>query len=188
MTYLSSLPDDARLVDVFRAYPGPARPLLDLHEEVMRRPSPFTVAERELIAAYVSGLNECAYCHGVHTATAEAFGIPAGLLDRLLADVDTAPIDERLRPVLRYVGTLTRTPWKLTRADAEAVLAAGWSERALHDAALVCGLFNLMNRMVDGLGVRADDAYYGASASRLHQVGYAGLAALIEPGAETPRT
>jgi hypothetical protein len=91
-----------------------------------------------------------------------------------------------MRPVLRYVGTLTRTPWKLTQADAEAVFAAGWSERALHDAVLVCGLFNLMNRMVDGLGVRADDSYYGVSASRLHQGGYAGLTALIDPGTDEP--
>jgi len=66
------------LLQVFRAYPDTARPLLDYHELVMRGPSPFTVAERELIAAYVSGVNECGYCHGVHTATAEAFGIQEG--------------------------------------------------------------------------------------------------------------
>jgi AhpD family alkylhydroperoxidase len=33
------------------------------------------VAERELIAAYVAGLNACGYCHGIHIAVAEAFGI-----------------------------------------------------------------------------------------------------------------
>jgi uncharacterized peroxidase-related enzyme len=180
VTYLRSLPDDAKLLQVFQVYPGPARLLIDIHEEVMRRASPFTVAERELMAAYVSGLNECTYCHGVHTATAEAFGVPAGLLGQLLTDLDTAPIDDRMRPVLRYIGTLTRTPWKLTEADAEAVYAAGWTERALHDAVFVCGLFNLMNRLVDGLGVRADDSYYGESAHRLHQGGYAGLTALID--------
>ena len=80
MPYLKSLPDDAVLLQVFRAYPDTARPLLDYHELVMRGPSPFTVAERELIAAYVSGVNECGYCHGVHTATAEAFGIQEGLI------------------------------------------------------------------------------------------------------------
>jgi hypothetical protein len=33
-------------------------------------------------------------------------------------------------------------------ADAEEVLAAGFQEQALHDAIAVCGLFNLMNRLV----------------------------------------
>ena len=53
MTYLPSLPD-ATLLQVFRAHPDIARPLIDLHEAVLRGPSPLTVAEREHIAAFVS--------------------------------------------------------------------------------------------------------------------------------------
>ncbi|HEX4705761.1 MAG TPA: peroxidase-related enzyme [Pseudonocardiaceae bacterium] len=181
MPFLKSLPEDAVLLQVFRAYPDTARPLLDYHELVMRGPSPFTAAERELIAAYVSGVNDCTYCHGVHTATAEAFGVPAGLLSALLADLDAAAgVDERMRAVLRYVGKLTRTPAMVTAQDADAVLAAGWDERALHDAVLVCALFNFMNRMVNGLGIKADDSYFALSGNRLREVGYTGLGALLD--------
>ena len=179
MSYLSSLPDDAKLMDVFKLYPETSRPLLDYHEVLMRGPSPFSVAERELIAAYVSGVNSCDYCHGVHAATAGAFGIGEGTLTALLDDVDTAGVDERMRPLLRYIGKLTLTPSRMTDADAEAVLAAGWDEKALHDAVMVCALFNFMNRMVDGLGVRADEAYYEKSGHRLKELGYAGLATLL---------
>lgn len=179
MSYLESLPVDAVLLDVFRAYPEPVRPLLGLHEVVLRGPSPFTVAQRELLAAYVSGVNGCTYCHGVHTATAEAFGVPAGLLAALVEDVDAAPVEDRMRPVLHYVDKLTRTPARMTAADAAEVFAAGWDERALHDAVLVCGLFNLMNRVVDGLGIGAADGYFAVSGRRLQEVGYAGLAALL---------
>jgi hypothetical protein len=63
----------------------------------------------------------------------------------------------------------------MTAADAEAVLAAGWEEPALHDAASVCGLFNLMNRLVEGLGIQADAGYFRLSAKRLATQGYAGL-------------
>ena len=176
MTYLKSMPADATLLQVFQAYPETARPLLEQHELVMRGPSPFTVAERELISAYVSGLNACTYCHGVHTATAEAFGVPEKLLAAALDDLASAPVDERLRPVLEYVGKLTRTPAQVTEADVAAVLAAGWDERAVHDAVMVCALFNFMNRLVDGLGVRAPAGYYAVSAQRLHDHGYAALA------------
>ncbi|QNE79630.1 peroxidase-related enzyme (plasmid) [Streptomyces finlayi] len=175
MTYLRSLAPDAALLQVFHAYPHVSRPLLDLHELILRKDSPFSVAERELMAAYVSGLNGCAYCHGIHTATAEAFGVPAGLLAEALTDLDAAPVDERLRPVLRYLDTLTRHPARLTEKDAEAVFAAGWDDRALHDAVMVCALFNFMNRMVEGLGVCADEGYFATSANRLHQGGYSGL-------------
>ncbi|WP_370943920.1 carboxymuconolactone decarboxylase family protein [Amycolatopsis sp. cg5] len=174
--FLKSLPEDSHLLQVFQANPHTARPLLDLHEVVLRGPSVFTPGERELIAAYVSGVNSCDYCHGIHTVTAEAFGVPEGLLAAALTDLDTAPVDDKLKPVLAYVGKLTRTPAKITASDAEAVFAAGWDDQALHDAVLVCALFNFMNRMVEGLGIEAGPGYSVTSGQRLHDVGYAGLA------------
>lgn len=180
MAYLKSLPEDAVLLHVFRANPETARPLLSYHELVMRGPSPLTEGERELIAAYVSGVNSCGYCHGIHTATAEAFGVAPGLLEAALTDLDTAAVDDKLRPLLRYVGKLTSTPSRMTPADAEAVFAAGWEERALYDAVLVCALFNFMNRVVDGLGIQADASYFSTSGNRLHEIGYAGLARFLD--------
>ena len=179
MTYLPSLPGDAVLADVFRAYPAAARSLLDFHQALMRGPSPLTVGERELIAAYVSGLNACAYCHGVHEATARAFGIGEGTLAALLADLDTAPVPEPMKPLLRYVGKLAITPAKMTPADATRVLDAGWAEQALHDAAAVCGLFSLMNRLVDGLGITAGEDYFTTAARQLATGGYAALKDLL---------
>jgi uncharacterized peroxidase-related enzyme len=140
------------------------------------------VAERELIAAYVSGLNACRYCHGVHAATAQAFGIGECTLSALLDDVGTAAVPERMRPLLRYVAKLTLTPAKITPGDAGSVLAAGWPEQAPHDAAAVCGLFNLMNRLVEGLGITTGEDYFRVSARRLAEIGYAGLGDLIGPG------
>lgn len=180
MSYLSSLPDDAVLMDVFKLHPETSRPLLDYHEVVMRGPSPFSVAERELIAAYVSGVNSCGYCHGVHTVTAEACGIEAGVAPAAVADLDAAPVPDRMRPVLRYVGKLTRSPAAVTRADAEEVLAAGWDEDALHSAVMVCALFNFMNRMVEGHGITAGADYFATSGQRLKEVGYAGLNRLLD--------
>jgi alkylhydroperoxidase family enzyme len=114
----------------------------------------------------------------VHTATAAAFGIPEGTLTALLTDIDTSPAEERLKPLLHYAGNLTRTPSRMTEADADAVFATGWDERALHDAVSVCALFNFMNRLVDGLGISADADHFTASA-RLAEGGYAGLKKLF---------
>lgn len=179
MTFLPSLPDNAKLLDVFRTYPDTAFPLLDYHEALMRGPSPLSMGERELIAAYVSGLNACDYCYGVHQVTAEQFGIDEAILASLLADLSTAQIDDRMRLLLSYVGKLTRDPSKVSPADARAVLTAGWDERALHDAVSVCALFNFMNRFVNGLGITPDDDYSNTSGTRLADHGYAGLKALM---------
>ena len=167
MPHLPSLPEDARVMDVLKAYPESSAPLIDYQRVVLRGPSPLGPGERELIAAYVSGLNACHYCHGVHGAVAAKFGIAEGVLAALLADVETAPVRDELKPVFHYVRKLTETPNRMTRADADAVYAAGWEEKALFDAISVCALFNLMNRLVEGAGLNGDDAYFAAAADRL---------------------
>lgn len=174
MSFLPSHPGPTTLLDVFKAW-GPAAPLIEYHEALMRGPSPLSEAERELIAAYVSGLNDCAYCHGVHEATARAFGIDEDLVGKLIADLDTAPVDGRLRALLRYVRDLTRNPRRVTGEHVRAVLEAGHDERAVVDAAAICGLFNLMNRLVSGLGVEAGPSYFALAARRLFEGGYKGL-------------
>jgi alkylhydroperoxidase family enzyme len=82
----------------------------------------------------VSGLNACDYCFGVHRTTAQAFGIEEGLLTSLLADIETADIDQRIRALMWYVGKVTKEPARVSPADAQRVLDAGWDEHALHDA------------------------------------------------------
>ena len=175
MSYLPSLPTAAVLLDVFKAYPGTSAPLIEYHEVLMRGSSPLRVAERELIAGFVSRLNACQYCAGVHVATTEAFGTTVGLVDQLVADLDTAPVDEKLKPILRYVRTLTEAPSRVSPRDAERVLEAGWNEQALHDAVSICALFNFMNRLVEGLRIRAADDYFAGAATRLRERGYAPL-------------
>ena len=79
MTQLRSLPARPVMRDLYRAYPATCKPLGEFTEAAMRGPSPFTQGQRELIAAYVSGLNACAYCHGTHVAVAAACGVAPGL-------------------------------------------------------------------------------------------------------------
>jgi uncharacterized peroxidase-related enzyme len=151
------LPPQPVLGDVFKRFPSGATALLQYHDIVLRGPSPLTVGERELIAAYVSGLNACAYCHGAHQIIAEIHGIDPAVLDGLMNDPTVSGVDVRLLPILAYVRKLTLTPSRMVDTDAAAVLAAGWSEEALFSAVSICALFNFMNRIVEGCGVHTDD-------------------------------
>lgn len=180
MTFLRNLPDKTVLLDVFRKYPDATKPLIAYHEVVMRGGSPLSIAERELIAAYVSGLNACNYCHGVHAVTARAFGMEESVFAALLRDVDAAPVSDKIKPILRYVRKLTQLPSRLIPADADAVFVAGWDDKALYDAISVCALFNFMNRLVEGIGIEAGPEYLQLSGKRLHENGYAGLLKLLD--------
>ncbi len=148
-----SLPDDAKLGDVFRAHPRTIAPLLDYHDRLLRDEGALNPGQKELIAAYVSGLNACNFCHGAHMTMARAYGIAPDVIEALMADPTTAPVETALKPILAYVEKLTKTPSMMTEADAEAVYAAGWSEEALFEAVQTCGLYNLMNRILEGTGI-----------------------------------
>ena len=57
---------------VFR--PETAAPLLELAEVLLRGENTLTRGERELIAAYVSNLNECFFCQTSHSTFAATKG------------------------------------------------------------------------------------------------------------------
>jgi alkylhydroperoxidase family enzyme len=70
----------------------------------------------------------------------------------ILADHESAPIDERLQATLTFLRKLTLEPDAVAHADAEQVLAAGVSRAALEDAIAVCALFSMIVRLADALG------------------------------------
>jgi len=154
---------------------GTGRPLIEFHEALLRGDSPFTVAEREMMAAYVSGVNACQYCHGAHTAAAKEFGVSEQLISDLLKSVQTAGVDPKMVPVLNYIRQLTLTPTKMTQADADAVYAAGWTERALYDAVQICCLYNFMNRFVEGLGLTPIPDQFAMEGRLIKEGSYKGM-------------
>ncbi len=167
MALFPSLPATPHLADVYKAFPDQVKPLLDYHDALLRGESPLSVAERELIAAFVSGLNACNFCFGAHKIYAQAFGIDEAVIEALIEDVDTADVDPKLKPILNYVAKLKDLPPRLGDADSQAVYDAGWSERALFDAIQVAALFNYMNRIIEGTGVSFDYAENPVSAEEL---------------------
>lgn len=175
MTYFPSLPPDAGVRHILALNPVAGRALLDVHTAALRNEDSLSPQIKELIAAYVSGLNACQYCFGVHAETAKAFGVNDGILEALIQDIDSAPVEQRLKPLLQYARKLTLTPSKMTPQDAQAVFAAGWREKDLHDAVLTICLFNFMNRLLEGHGVKGSAELFASRGKALREEGYGPL-------------
>lgn len=186
MSFFKSLPEDAGVRHILTLNPQAGRALVEFHTAALRNDGPLEPRYKELIAAYVSGLNACQYCFGVHAETAKAFGLEAGTLEHLLADIDSADVEERLKPLLRYARKLTLEPSRMTEADAQAVFAADWSEAALHDAVLTVCLFNFMNRLLEGHGVKGNPGVFSARGQALRDEGYGPLLAFLDAAAASP--
>ena len=168
------MPDDALVKDIYPMNPRLFRSWCVVEDDIMRGPSAFSPGERELMGAYCSQLNECTYCHSSHFAAALLFGIDEAVFAPLMDDIATAPIREDLKPVFHYLHKLTLRPWTMVQSDADAVFAAGWDERALQDAILVCCCYAFMNRLVDGHGLPSDPAQFAARGKRHFEEGYMG--------------
>jgi uncharacterized peroxidase-related enzyme len=171
MTFLPSRPSGT-LMDAFKANPAAAAPLHRFANAIMRGDGAFTPAQREAIAARVSAANGCGFCQDSHRIAALELGMDADALEATVSAAASAHPDGALRPVLAYVDKLNAAPDTLEAGDVDAVLAAGWPEAAVEQAALICGFFNLMNRWVEGTGIENTTASATAAGRMVARQGY----------------
>ena len=123
-------------------------PMKKVVHEAMRGPSAWSVGDRELMAAFVSKVNECEFCIKAHAAVAERAYGDGTKVAAVLSDLETAPIDASLRATLRMLRKLVREN-AVSAEDMRAVLAAGASREQIEDALAVCFSFDTTNRLAN---------------------------------------
>jgi uncharacterized peroxidase-related enzyme len=143
------VPDAARIVFYRPDFYG--KQAKAFTQAAMRGPSAWSVADRELMAAYVANVNGSAFCIAAHTATARRAYQDGPMVAAVLADLESAPIAEPLRATLRMLGKLV-TDGTVGPADMRAVLAAGVSREQVEDALAVCAAFDTTARLADAFG------------------------------------
>jgi uncharacterized peroxidase-related enzyme len=158
-----------------KQYPETERHLSGLAEALLRGPSSITPAERELIATYVSSGNECHFCTQSHAAAArELYQSENRVVDCVLDDLQTAPVNDKLKALLIIAGKVREDGRLVTAADIERARTAGADDKAIHDTVLIAAAFCMFNRYVDGLGTwaPAEPEAYKESGIRLATKGY----------------
>jgi uncharacterized peroxidase-related enzyme len=163
------------IVSLFQYRPETARPLCELAEVLLRGPSSLERGERELIAAYVSHLNDCRFCTDSHAACAAA-QLPGGteLVDQVRADATSAPVSPKLRALLEIAGKVQRSGKAVRAEHIAAARKAGATDLEIHDTVLIAAAFCMYNRYVDGLATLTPDdpEVYAKTAERIVTTGY----------------
>jgi uncharacterized peroxidase-related enzyme len=166
------------ITGLLRYRPQTAGPLNALADALLHAPHPsLTAGERELIAAYVSGLNECNFCCSSHSAFAAAQldgGMPLVLSVR--ADAETAAVTAKMRALLRIAAAVQRDGRLVDAQMVAEARAEGATDLEIHDTVLIAAAFCMFNRYVDGLGtvLPADPGRYAEQAKHIAATGYAG--------------
>lgn len=164
------LPDAARLVFYRPDFYG--KPMTAFTQEAMRGPSAWSIGDRELMAAYVAKMNECEFCIKAHTAVAAKAYQDEARVVAVLADLETAPIEEPLRATLRLLGKLTRDH-TVDAEDMRTLLAVGVSREQIEDALAVSFAFNTTARLADAFEFHVPGpAGFDAGAKHLLSRGY----------------
>ena len=142
-------------------HPDAARNLVGFSQVVMHDPAPLSPGLRELIAAYTSSLNQCEFCMKAHAAVAAHIYEDDVLVLSVLRDLETSPLDEKEKSLLRFVRKVTFASAAITPADTEHLRTIGWEDAAIFYAITACALFNFYNRWVSASGVRpvSDEAF-----------------------------
>jgi uncharacterized peroxidase-related enzyme len=155
--------------------PETAKPLNELAEILLHAPNSLAPGERELIATYVSHLNDCYFCQTVHGAIAAAhLDNDEDLVRRVKADFHHADISAKLKALLVIAGKVQRGGKHVTAADVEAARHAGATDIEIHDTVLIAAAFCMYNRYVDGLATwqPEDEELYRQRGKKTARDGY----------------
>lgn len=150
----------ANIHKVFSLRPQAMKEHLDLYLSIMypRLKGPrLERAEREAIAVVVSSLNKCRYCIEHHKEALSHFIREREVVEALASDYKGAPVDSRLRAILRFAEKLTLEPWDVTERDVNDLRRLGLSDEEILDVVLVASYFNFINRIALALGVEFDE-------------------------------
>ena len=164
--------------------PETAKPLNELVEVLLRGPSTLTPGERELIATYVSCLNDCYYCQTCHGAVAAAhFNGDEDLVQRVKADFQHAAVSDKLKTLLVIAAKVQKGGKNVTPEDVANARKHGATDLEIHDAVLISAAFCMYNRYVDGLGTTQprDEAVYRERGKVIARDGYVAISKTYLP-------
>jgi uncharacterized peroxidase-related enzyme len=131
--------------------PETARPIGQLTDVLLHAPSTLSPGEREMIAAYVSGLNDCTYCFASHTAIAACHLQDEALVSSVMSDAEHAAVSEKMKALLAIAARVQMGGRHVRSDDVARAREEGATDLEIHDTVLIAALFCMFNRYVDGL-------------------------------------
>jgi uncharacterized peroxidase-related enzyme len=158
MAYIPTQEDLPGIRGLFAFRPKTAKPLSELVDILLHEESTLSPGERELIATYVSSLNDCRYCQTIHGATAAAhLDGDEELVRSVKLDFEQAEVSPKLKTLLAIAGKVQKGGRQVLPEDVARARAEGATDLEIHDTVLIAAAFCMYNRYVDGLGTWAPD-------------------------------
>jgi uncharacterized peroxidase-related enzyme len=139
-------------------------PLNALAETLLRSDNnTLSRGERELIATYVSYLNDCFFCQNVHGAIAGYYlECNISQIDHIKQDFRSTGLPDKMKALLDIAGSVQKGGKHVTVEQIDQARLTGATDPEIHDTVLIAAAFCMFNRYVDGLhtGAPLDRQFY----------------------------
>ncbi|MXV52993.1 peroxidase-related enzyme [Pedobacter sp. HMF7647] len=156
--------------------PETERPLNLLAETLLRDDNnSLSRGERELIATYVSYLNDCFFCQNVHGALAGHYlKCNTDEIDEIKNNFNSVNISTKLKALLDIAASVQKGGKHVSGEQIAVAKNARASDVEIHDTVLIAAAFCMFNRYVDGLATWApqDRQFYVNRAPQRAEEGY----------------
>ncbi|MFN8288897.1 MAG: peroxidase-related enzyme [Chitinophagaceae bacterium] len=156
--------------------PETAAPLNELAEVLLRDDhNTLSRGERELIATYVSSLNDCFFCQNAHGGIAQHYlQCDMNFIDAVKKDPESAELSPKIKSLLSIAASVQKGGRTVTPGQIALAKTNGASDKEIHDTVLIAAAFCMFNRYVDGLGTTApaDRQYYINRGKQRAEEGY----------------
>ena len=154
--------------------PETAEFLNQLAEVLLRTENSLSRGERELIATYVSALNDCFFCQNVHGALAGHYlNCDINEIDALKHNfMASQTISDKMKALLNIAERVQQGGIFVTESQIDNAKNLGVSEKEIHDTVLIAAAFCMFNRYVDGLATFAPNNrqfYVDRAPQRAHE-------------------
>lgn len=156
--------------------PETASPINALAELLLRDENTLSRGERELIATYVSYLNDCFFCQNAHGALAQYYlQCDVDFIDKVKSNYSNMPLSHKLKALLSIAESVTKGGKEVSREQITIAKNEGATDKEIHDTVLIAAFFNMCNRYVDGLNTLSipNRNYYIERAKMRAEEGYA---------------
>ena len=160
--------------------PETSKPLNDLAEVLLRSDNSLSRGFRELMATYVSYLNDCFFCQNAHGGLAQHYmQCEMSDIDDIKTDYRASGLSEKEKSLLEIAASVQKSGKNVTEKQVEKARKLGASDTEIHDTILIAAAFCMYNRYVDGLGTWApqDRTFYVRRAKQRAEEGYANFRA-----------
>jgi uncharacterized peroxidase-related enzyme len=128
----------------------------------LRKSSPLSRLQREMVATVVNGKVGGAPWLGLHAAAVRRLTGDEHLDTEFATTWPEYDLDLPTRALLDYASKLTQSPGLVEESDVQALAGAGWTERAIWEITALVSLFNFSGRMEAASGLPPDEIPAGA--------------------------